>query len=280
MIRALIVDSDSSARLVLKAQLALEPDVEIVGETGDGPRIADWVAGTQPDVVFGDMDVDQLPALEAKLVRNLGRRPYVIITACDDRQALRAFDASVTDFLLKPLNPQRVKGAIMRIRRNVDRDLRLAQRLDMGELVNQGKSPSEPSMAERMGNRIPVKFGRRYRFMNMSAMLYVEARGDYADIHMMTGELVHSSDRISGIERRFPSERFLRVHRSFIINLEHVKEVRITDKDYLIVMQDDRTFRPGNTYRTRVKRLLIDSRKAQESPFARPVESRFSSQQR
>src|SRR5882724_8155193 len=209
MIRALIVDSDPSARLDLRAQLALEPDV-----------------------VFGDMDVDHLPVLEAELLRVLGRRPYVVITATDDRQVLRAFDANVTDFMLKPLNPQRVKAALMRIRRSVDRDLRLSQRLDLGEFAGPAMAPTEPSMADRMGNRIPVKFGRRYRFMNMSAMLYVEARGDYADIHMMTGEVVHSSDRISGIERRFPTERFLRVHRSFIINLEHVKEVRITEKDY------------------------------------------------
>jgi two-component system LytT family response regulator len=272
MIRALIIDTDSSARRRLQTQLALEPDLEIVGECAGPAGLVERIAATAPDVLFVDLDVERLPALQGALTGATGRAPYLVITAASDRQALRAFEVGVADYLLKPLELQRLRSAVMKIRRSVDRDLRMAQRTETAPVSSPRVSGAQVG---HVGNRVPVKFGRRYRFMNMSAMHYVEARGDYTDIHMLTGEVVHSSDRISGIERRLPAERFLRVHRSFIINLEHVKEVRITDKDYQIVMQDERGFRPGSTYKTRVKKLLISGRRAAE-PAPRDVDTQDS----
>jgi DNA-binding LytR/AlgR family response regulator len=83
---------------------------------------------------------------------------------------------------------------------------------------------------------------------------------------MVTGEIMHSGDRISEIERKLPLERFLRVHRSIIINVEHVREVRADKSDYEIVMNNSQSFKPGTTYKTRVKKALIFGRNGRETP--------------
>ncbi|HEU5399647.1 MAG TPA: LytTR family DNA-binding domain-containing protein [Gammaproteobacteria bacterium] len=276
MIRALIVDSDTSAVDLVTGHLNEETDVEVVGQCADGNEALEKIELLRPDVLFIEMELPGLTGLQVICSPGITKRPYAIITARSDRYALQAFEANVTDYLLKPLEQRRFKAAMVKLRGNMDRDSQLGGRIDLDMLMNYLHGGQRKPVPQPAADRVPVKFGRRYRFINMAAMRHIEAQGDYVNIHMTTGEVLHSGDRISEIERKLPSGRFLRVHRSIIINIEHVREVRADKNDFEIVLDNNQSFKSGTTYKTRVKKALIFGRNGQEPTFApEPMRSDF-----
>jgi len=271
MIRALVVDKNPAAVKHILACLAEEPDVEVVGQCADGREALEKIELLRPDALFIEMELDGITGLEVAASPNISKRPYAIITAASDRYALQAFEANVTDYLLKPLEPRRFKTALLKLRGNMDRDSQLDGRIDLDMLMSYLHDGQHKPVAQPVVDRVPVKFGRRYRFINLASMRHIEAQGDYVNIHMITGEILHSGDRISEIERKLPADRFLRVHRSIIINIEHVREVRADKNDFEIVLDNNQSFKSGTTYKTRVKKALIFGRGGQET--ARAVEA-------
>ena len=276
MIRALIVDSDPVAIDHVMNHVADEPDVEVIGYCTDGNEALEKIELLRPDVLFIEMELPGLNGLQAICSPGITKRPYAIVTARIDKYALQAFEANVTDYLLKPLEQRRFKAAMVKLRGNMDRDSQLGGRIDLDMLMNYLHGGQRKPAGQPAADRVPVKFGRRYRFINMAAMRHIEAQGDYVNIHMTTGEVLHSGDRISEIERKLPSGRFLRVHRSIIINIEHVREVRADKNDFEIVLDNNQSFKSGTTYKTRVKKALIFGRNGQESAFTpEPMRSDF-----
>lgn len=268
MIRALLVDGDRQSLDLTLAQLAEEPDVEVVGQCTDGRQALEKIELLRPDVVIMELDLPGLSGLEVISSPRITKRPYVVITTTNGGHALWAFEANITDYLLKPLDKTRFRAAIVKLRRNLDRDAQLDGRIDLDMLMSYLHDGQHRSGAQPAADRVPVKFGRRYRFINLASMRHIEAQGDYVNIHMLTGEVLHSGDRISEIERKLPAGRFLRVHRSTIINIEHVREVRADKNDFEIVMDNGQCFKSGTTYKTRVKTALIFGRNGHEAHVA------------
>ena len=102
-----------------------------------------------------------------------------------------------------------------------------------------------------------VNFGGRFRFLNMSYIRYLLADADYTDVHMTTGEVLHSTSRISEMGSKLPDDRFLRIRRSTIVNIECVREVRAYKDKHEVVMDDGMTFKPGSTYKSKIKAALV-----------------------
>jgi two-component system LytT family response regulator len=271
MIRALVVDKDPVAIKHVLACLAEEADVEVVGQCSDGIEALERIEQLRPDALFIDMELPGLSGLEVATSPVVSKRPYAILTAASDRYAMQAFEANVTDYLLKPLDSRRFKAALGKLRANMDRDSQLDGRIDLDMLMNYLHDGQRKPAVQPAVDRVPVKFGRRYRFINLASMRHIEAQGDYVNIHMTTGEILHSGDRISEIERKLPADRFLRVHRSIIINIEHVREVRADKNDFEIVLDNNQSFKSGTTYKTRVKKALIFGRSSQDT--SRPLEA-------
>lgn len=259
MIRVLIVDDHPEMRSWLAALLAEESDIEVVGECADGDDALDKIEILRPDAVFIEIELPRRSGLEVIHAPSTTKRPYMVVTTRTERYAVQAFEANVTDYLLKPLDLKRLRTAIMKLRSNMDRDSQLDGRIDLDMLMSYLKGPQKERV-QQPTDRVPVKFGRRYRFINLGAMRHIEAQGDYVDIHMVTGEVLHSGDRISEIERKLPAERFLRMHRSIIVNVEHVREVRVDKNDYEVILDNNQRFKSGPTYKSRVKKALIGGR--------------------
>ena len=260
MIRVLIVDDESEMRGWLAAHLAQENDIEVVGECTDGDDALDKIEILRPDAVFIEIELPRRSGLEVIHAPSTTKRPYMVVTTRTERYAVQAFEANVTDYLLKPLDLRRLRTAIMKLRSNMDRDTQLDGRIDLDMLMNYLKGPQQKELVRTPTDRVPVKFGRRYRFINLGAMRHIEAQGDYVDIHMVTGEVLHSGDRISEIERKLPAERFLRMHRSIIVNVEHVREVKVDKNDYEVILDNNQRFKSGPTYKSRVRKALIGGR--------------------
>ena len=260
MIRALLIDNDPASVELALAHLGEETDVEVVGQCADGADALEKIELLRPDVLFMEAELPDMSGLELVRSPRISKRPYVVIIAASDRCALQAIEANVVDYLLKPLEKRRLKAALAKLRGSLERDSNLDGRIDLDMLMNYLHDGQHKPAAQPTADRVPVKFGRRYRFINLASMRYIEAQGDYVNIHMTTGEVLHSGDRISEIERKLPVARFLRVHRSIIINIEHVREVRAEKNDFEIVMDNNQGFKSGTTYKTRVKKALIFGR--------------------
>lgn len=265
MIRALVVDHDVQARQWIRAQLALETDVEAIGECTNVVDAFESIHLLRPDVVITEAEIDHCSCFDMLSSLSGTKIPYVIVTSFTDRHALKAFDVNVTDYILKPVGSVRLKAALLSVRQGIERDMQLDRRIDLDQLVRQLKSYSQKTSANRSTERVPIKFGHRHRFIHMATIAHIQAEGNSVDISMVTGEVLHAGDRMFEIEPRLPGERFLRIHRSAIVNIEHIREVRTSGGECEIVMNDNRAFKVGSTYRARVKKHLLSGKAHVES---------------
>lgn len=265
MIRTLIVENDLSTRQQLLACLAKEADIEVVAECLDCEQVMDRLETFRPDVVFVDAEAPNVPRLEALLPQITGKLPYLIVVAASDKYAVQAFAANAVDYLLCPLDDARLKKALRKLRRILESDSHLDKRLDIDTLVDCLRKYSANFHPERQDDRIPINFGGRFRFISVKAIRCVKADADYVDIHLITGEILHSTNRISEMMSKLPADRFLRIRRSVIVSVAHIREARAHKDNYEIVMDNGEAFRPGTTYKFKVRAALVKGSGANSS---------------
>jgi two-component system, LytTR family, response regulator len=230
-IRALIVEDEPLARERLKMYLVDEPDVEIIGECADGRQAVAAIRSLGPDLVFLDI---QLPELDGfGVVEEVGveRMPVVIFVTAYDQHAMRAFDVYALDYLLKPYKRDRLRRAVERARAQVLRGKReaLSERLlSLLESVRQG-----PGYVERLMIKSP---GRVY-FIRADEVDWIESEGNYVRIH--AGKESHYlRDTLGGMEARLDRQKFVRIHRSTIVNVESIKELQpLFSGDYTVILR-------------------------------------------
>lgn len=263
-LRVLIANADDAARKLMHCWLSAEPGLEVVGECADGSDALGQVLLLRPDVLFIDVDMPSLPGLDVLRSPLIARRPLTIITSTCPEHAIRAFELQAVDYLLTPLCRERFKAAVLRLREQAGLEGMALRHAGIETLLRQINASPGRTEQDRNRDRVPIRFGTRYRFLNMSAIRYVLAQRDYVDIHMQTDEVLHASDRISETERKLPPGRFIRIHRSVIINTQHVREVRAIHRNYEIIMNNNRRFTAGTTYRTKVRRTLLTAQNEPE----------------
>jgi two-component system LytT family response regulator len=243
--RVLIVDDEPVGRERLRALLEAEPDVEIVGECDNGRDAVEAIASLAPDLVFLDV---QMPGMDGiAVVRALGPRrfPLIVFVTGFDRYAVEAFDFHACDYLLKPFTQERFRKTLARANAELrDRDIeRLDERL--------------ASLLERFspGNgylrRLVVRLDGRIRFFGVEEIDWVEAHAKFVRLH--AGGVVYPlRESIGHLEEKLDPSRFLRVHRSAIVNIERVAEVEASGEGTQTVVLKDGTRLPlsrGNRLR-------------------------------
>jgi two-component system LytT family response regulator len=260
MIRVLVVDDEPLARSKIRAFLEPHRDFEIAGECGDGQDALQKLESLQPEAVFLDVQMPRLDGMQMLERVKLAKPPYTVMTTAYEDYALKAFEAQALDYLLKPFDRQRFESTLQRIRSHVERDVRADGRVDLDLLVKRLTPVEAPRMPG--SNRVPVKIGRRVRFLSTQHMRCIRADRDYVNIHMTTGEVIHTSDRISQMEEKLAGFPFLRVHRSAIVNLEQVREVRTLGAFYDFLLTSDDSVTSGCTYKREIHALLGTWKKA------------------
>lgn len=260
MIRVLIVDDEPLARGKIRTLLAAHGDFEVAAESGDGRDALQKLRTLKPDAVFLDVEMPQLGGMEMLGQVGAGPRPYTIMTTAHDGYAIRAFELDAMDYLLKPFDATRFEATLGRLRAHFEKDLRAAGRIDLDLALK--RLGSTPPMAVRtQPERVPVKIGRRVRFLDAKHMRCILADRDYVNIQMTTGEIIHTSDRISQMEEKLASLPFLRVHRSAIVNLEQVREVRSVGNCYDFLLSGEVSVTSGCTYKRDIHALLTSWKK-------------------
>ena len=233
-IRALLVDDEVLARLALRQALAAHPDVAIVGECGNAAEARQAVAALAPDLLFLDI---RMPGIDGfKLLHQLQPQslPMVVFATAYGQHALRAFDASAIDYLMKPIDQARFDQAMERVRRHW-----------------QGlQSPAATTHAAHL-QRISVRVGEHIRVVAVDAIDWIRADGNYVQIHADGAHYLHR-ETLSHLLATLDPARFLRIHRGVIVNVERIREVHpLFNGNAEIVLRDgtrldlSRRFRAG-----------------------------------
>lgn len=249
-VRTLIVDDEPIARRRLRALLADETDIELVGEAANGTEAVRAIANERPDLVLLDVQMPGLDGFEVLRATAGIHQPFVVFITAHDEHAIRAFEVQAVDYLLKPVIEARFREAV---RRAVSR-LRERPRKELAQEIAQLLDRVAPS--PQRAARIPIKHDGRVNFVRVEDIDWVEADGDFVRLHLAR-ETQTVRETMAQIAEKLPPERFLRIHRSLIVNTERVREVQPWFKgDYVLIMQDGTKLRSGRTYRDVVQTLI------------------------
>lgn len=221
--RTLIADDEPLARQRLRDLVAEIGGLEIIGEAGDGAAALAAIDDHKPELVLLDINMPVLSGLE--VMKRAAHRPAVIFTTAHDQFAVAAFELAAVDYLLKPFGAERLRTAVERALDGRDRagPSRVAQLL--------GSEPIERLFVKDRGRIVPLAAAKITRF---------EARDDYVAVHVgARSYLMHVT--LGELERRLDPGRFLRIHRTHVVNLDHVQAMEPYDTTRLMVQMRDGT---------------------------------------
>jgi two-component system LytT family response regulator len=216
--RAILVDDEELAVKRLQRLLRDEADVEIVGTAENGRRAIELVDELKPDLLFLDIQMPGLTGFD--VIRKLHHIPVVIFTTAYDEYALKAFETSAVDYLLKPIEKARLQKALEKLKmlRPAEIAGELGPRLDL--LLK----TMERKQAESFLTHIPAKLGERILFFASADVAYFYASDKYT--FLVTGEKEYILDRtLAELKEKLDPSHFVRIHRSVIVNVDHVKEI-------------------------------------------------------
>jgi two-component system, LytTR family, response regulator len=213
VIRALLVDDEAPARSELRYLLAIHPEIEVVGEAATAVEALKLAAAVPYDVVFIDVEMPGLSGLDAaRLVHGRAGAPQLVFVTAHEQYAIEAFAVEALDYLLKPVDPERLAQVVRRL----------------------GKKPGAPAPVQK----IPVVTGGETVLLDWDDVHYARADGDYCRVH--TYDRAYLCTRsLRELEEALPADRFSRIHRSYLVNLGKVAAVKRPGGDRLRLALDD-----------------------------------------
>jgi two-component system LytT family response regulator len=249
-IKTMVVDDEPLARERVTTLLAGEADVELVGECRDGEEAANAIRQLNPDLVFLDVQMPRVNGFEVIDAVGPDRMPLVIFVTAYEQHALRAFEVRALDYLLKPFDRERFFEALGRARRSLERE----ETGDLGRrllaLVQDVRSPAQRA------DRIVVKSAGRLFFLRTDEIDWVEAAGNYVRLHV--GSDAHLlRETMTSIEGRLDPQKFFRIHRCRMVNLERIQELQPWfNGEYVVLMRDGTRLTLSRGYREKLQERL------------------------
>lgn len=256
MMRVVIVDDEELARRGIRARLQRSRDVEIVAECGNGREAIAAIRSTSPDLAFLDIQMPGKTGFDVIEAIGYESFPHVIFVTAHDQYAIRAFEVSALDYLLKPIDDERFDIALRRARESLARrhDSDLARRLAavVGEMAAGGNNKPATPRSDRM----VIRSGGRVLFVKTSEVDWIEAAGDYVTLHVEKKSLL-MRETITELEKKLAPDGFARIHRSTIVNLERIVEMRALDNgEYRVLLRDATELKLSRNYRDALGRLV------------------------
>ncbi len=216
--RALMVDDEELARKILREYLSAHAEVEILAECANGFEAVKAVTELNPNLVFLDVQMPKLNGFE--VLELLERRPAVIFTTAYDEYALRAFEVHAVDYLLKPFSAERLTEALRHAQMLLGRE----PNLPLPALAAEARTQTLPL------ERILIRAGTQVLVIPVSKIDYFEAQDDYVALKTQ-GKTHLKQIALAELERDLDARRFVRIHRSYIVNLERIAKIETYAKD-------------------------------------------------
>lgn len=219
--RTILIDDEALARDVVKYYLQSYPDIELVAECSDGFEGLKAITQYKPDFIFLDIQMPKISGFE--MLELVETHPAVIFTTAFDEFAIKAFEVNAVDYLLKPIEKNRFDQAIQK----------LSGKLAQGETSNGLLETASLSPAQN--SRIVVKNAGVIKIIPVSELNYLEADDDYVKLNTMEGNF-HKNKTMSFFEQTLDPAQFIRIHRSYIINLAQVTKIELKEKESYVVL--------------------------------------------
>ena len=225
-IRAVIVDDEDLARQIIREMLKVHPEIEVAGECANGFEAVRMVGELKPDLLFLDIQMPKLDGFE--VLELIGSEVAIVFVTAYDEHALRAFEVHAVDYVLKPFRAERFEAALERAKQRIGQ--------------KSAASPSELAAATRgpgqFAERLVVKDGTRVQIIPAAKLDYAEAQYDYVAL-VTQGKKFLKQQTISSLEASLDPKSFVRVHRSYLVNLERVTRLEPYGKDTHVVILND-----------------------------------------
>src|SRR5688572_1979484 len=248
-LRTLIVDDEPLARERLASLLSAEQDIEVLRQCRDGEEAVTAIQQLTPDLVFLDV---QMPVLNGfEVIEAVGdKMPLVIFVTAYDQHALRAFQVRALDYLLKPFDRERFQEALQRARLHIQRD-------ETGDLGRRLLALVKDLRRDQpKTDRLVVKSGGRLFFLRTDEIDWIEAAGNYVRLHVgTTSHLLRET--MNAIEARLDPEKFFRIHRSRIVNMERIQEMQPwLNGEYAVLLRTGTRLTLSRGYREKLQDRL------------------------
>jgi two-component system LytT family response regulator len=271
-IRALVIDDESLAREVLLVMLGDDPEIEVIAECRNGREAVTAIREQSPDVVFLDIQMPEMDGFQVIEEIGVKQMPVTVFVTAYDKHALRAFEAHALDYLLKPFDHDRFESTLQRAKTTV-RQQRLGEisenllavlqdnKLKTGVSTSEmdKKTPKETVHTESI-DRVVIKLSGRIYFLKVEEIDWVEAAGDYLSLH--SGSQAHLIRETMGdFHSKLDPRKFLRIHRSTIVNIERIKDIQPFFKgEYVITLTSGKRLKGSRGYRHEIQALLDEAR--------------------
>ncbi len=240
-IRALVVGAEPIARARVVSMLSEDPDVDVVGEYASGSDALAAIGRSAPDLVFLDIQMAEMDGIA--LARSLGpHRPAIVFVTAYDEYALTAFEIHALDYLLKPFSADRFRAAVAHAREHLSQRRVSHLGREVLALLPGIDRPQAPE-------RLVVRSGGRIYFVPAADIDWCEASGNY--VHLHVGAKSHLvRETMSNLEARLDASRFVRIHRSAIVNVDRIQELRSSfNGEYVVVLKNGAKLTLSRTYR-------------------------------
>ena len=246
-IRALIVDDEAPARELLRSFLAAWPDIAIVGEVGEGAVAVEMIRRHRPDLVFLDVQMPVMNGFDVVAALEPSDQPLIVFVTAHDQYALKAFDVSACDYLLKPFDAPRLRTTIDRV---------LQRRAGHGEGAPSDLAALLKHLRSATAGEVVVKADGSHHFLRPDDIVWIEAMGKSVRVHLIRSA-IEVRESLSALEQRLDPARFVRISRSAIVNRSQIQEAQAWFKgDHVLILRNGARVRSGAAYRDAVRRLI------------------------
>lgn len=252
-IKTLVVDDEPLAREGITTLLQAAIDFQVIGHCANGEEAIEAIEAKKPDVVFLDVQMPEIDGFQVLESLDPKHMPTVIFVTAYDQYALRAFDIHAVDYLLKPVDVERFEQALERTRKRLESKRTNGTDKHLKSLLEELKSRDQKL------ERLVVKTGGKIFFLRTEEIDWIEAAGDYVKIHINTIEHI-IRERITELESKLDPSRFLRIHRSTIVNIDRIKEMQpMFYGDYVVILRNGTQLNLSRTYREKISKLMKSS---------------------
>ena len=256
-IKTLIIDDEPLARRNLRLLLEKDPQIEILEECPNGREAVKAINTLSPDLIFLDIQMPEMDGFDVLERVGPDRIHAIIFVTAFDQYALKAFDVHALDYLLKPFDDERFANALERAKSQIEaREIdRLSKRL-LALLEERESERKAPRGEKNYLTRLMIKVSGRVTLLKVEEIDFIEADGNYAKLHV--GRKSHLlREKMNDLEGRLDPAKFVRIHRSAIVNLDRIKEMHPHfNGDYVVVLEDGRQLRLSRTRRENLEAKL------------------------
>jgi two-component system, LytTR family, response regulator len=250
----IIVDDEPAARRTVREYCEREPDLRVVGEYGDSRAALEAIRAQPPQVLFLDIQMDSMTGMALARALDPQNLPLIVFVTAYDHYALEAFEVSAVDYLLKPFDEARFRATVARVRQRhqaaagFDRQGALASLLEQLEHSARARADAQP--------RVLAEAGSRMHMLDVSQVEVVEADRNY--VRLTIGrDSFHARSTLQQAEKSFQGQQMLRISRSCLVNVRHVKEVSRTPRgDFILVVAGGTTVTSSEGFRDSVRQYL------------------------